>query len=39
MIEVALKANNNVANGICSIPSKFHMLMYDRIENMYTQNQ
>ena len=24
---------------ICSIPSKFHMCMYERMKNIYAQNQ
>ena len=34
MTEAALNANNNV--DICFIPLKFHMWMYDRMQNMYT---
>ena len=37
MTEVTLKANNFI--DICSIPSKFHMCMYDRMKNIYIQNQ
>ena len=38
MTEATLNANNNIY--ICSIfSSKLHILMYDRIKNMYTQNQ
>ena len=37
MTEVTLKANNFI--DICSIPSKFHMCMYDRMKNIYAQNQ
>ena len=36
MTEATLNANNNIY--ICSIfSSKLHILMYDRIKNMYTQ--
>ena len=37
MTEVTLKANNFI--DICSIPSKFHMCMLDRMTNIYAQNQ
>ena len=37
MTEVTLKANNFI--DICSIPSKFHMCMNDRMNNIYAQNQ
>ena len=36
MIEVTLNASNKV--DICSIASKYHMFMYDRLNNIYTQN-
>ena len=36
MTEVILKANNFI--DICSIPSKIHMCMYDRMNNIYAQN-
>ena len=32
MTGVTLKANNSI--DICSIPSKFHMCMYDRMQNI-----
>ena len=35
--EATLNANNYI--DICSIPSKFHMCMYDRLKNIYAQNQ
>ena len=31
------EANNYI--DICSIPSKFHMCMYERMKNIYVQNQ
>ena len=34
---ITLNANNYI--DICSIPSKFHMYMYERMKNIYTQNQ
>ena len=37
MTEVTLKANKFI--DICSIPSKFHMCKYDRMKNIYAQNQ
>ena len=37
MTEVTLKANNFI--DICSIPLKFLMCMYDRMKNIYAQNQ
>ena len=37
MTEATLNANNYIA--ICSIPSKFHMCMYERMKNIYAQNQ
>ena len=37
MTEATLNAFNFI--GICSIPSKFHMYMYDRMKNVYVQNQ
>ena len=36
MTEVTLNANNFI--DICSIRSKFHMCMYDRMKNIYAQN-
>ena len=35
--DVTLKAKNFI--DICSIPSKFYMCMYDRMKNIYAQNQ
>ena len=35
--EATLNANNYI--DICSIPSKFNMCMYDRMKNIYAQNQ
>ena len=37
MTEATLNANNYI--DICSIPSKFHMCMYERMKNIYAQNQ
>ena len=37
MTDATLNANNY--NDICSIPPKFHMCMYDRMENIYGENQ
>ena len=37
MTEATLNANNNI--DICSIPSKFHMCMYDRMKIIYAKNQ
>ena len=37
MTEVTLKAN--IFIDICSIPSKFHVCMHDRMKNIYAQNQ
>ena len=37
MTEATLNANNFV--DICSIPLKLHMCMYDRMKNVYAQNQ
>ena len=37
MTEAALKSFNFI--GICSIPSKFQMCMYERMKNVYAQNQ
>ena len=37
MTEATLNANDYF--DICSIPSKFHMCMYDRMKNIYAQNQ
>ena len=37
MTEAALNANYYF--DICSIPSKFHMCMYDRMKDIYVQNQ
>ena len=31
--------NANYYFDICSIPSKFHMCMYDRMKNIFAQNQ
>ena len=35
--EATLNANNYI--DICSIPPKFHMCMYERMKNIYAQNQ
>ena len=37
MTEATLNANNYI--DICSIPSKFHICMYERMKNIYAQNQ
>ena len=37
MTEATLNANNYI--DICSIPSKFHMCMYERMKNIYAKNQ
>ena len=37
MTEVNLNAKSKF--DLCSIPSKFHLLVYDRMTNMYTQSQ
>ena len=37
MTEATLNANNYIE--ICSMPSKFHMCMYERMKNIYAQNQ
>ena len=37
MTEATLNANNYI--DICSIPSKFRMCMYERMKNIYAQNQ
>ena len=37
MTETTLNVNNYI--DICSIPSKFHMCMYERMKNIYAQNQ
>ena len=37
MTEATLNPNNYI--DICSIPSKFHMCMCDRMKNIYARNQ
>ena len=37
MTEATLNANNYI--DICSIPSKYHMLIYERMKNIKAQNQ
>ena len=37
MTEATLNANNYI--DICSIPSKIHMCIFDRMKNIYAQNQ
>ena len=37
MTEATLNANNYI--DICSIPSKFHMCMYEKMKNIYAQKQ